>query len=266
MTDPLAQPQKLLQWAQRAHGSARLLWQEFALDAEHRLVTEEDAKAGCKIQKVVLLGIMPVDIEEHATNSLTHLRNMFDQMLFAACNAIGKPVRDGHYPWAASPTDLERRLVNKKTEKETIPREFWDLIRSQEPYPASDTHEGGNTLVRAMATLANTKHTVGLEITGAGHVNLGSVTFHGPGTIIFTGLPMPRKPIPYKDGIELMRYSAGAVGPEPGYGYRVDVNIGFDESAPTELRFIPALDAILEFGLYAESCLNGFKRRVAELT
>lgn len=263
--DPFAKPQQLNDWAHGAHATAQRLWREFMLGTEHRLVTEEDTALGIKIQKVVVLGTMPMAVEENATNSLNHLRNMFDQMLFVACRAIGKPVKDGHYPWATNPTDLERRFVNKKTGKETIPNEFWDLIRSQQPYPTSDDYEGGNTIPRAMAALANTKHTIGLEMTGIASVNLGSVTFRGPGTIIFTGMPMPRTPIPYRDGIELMRYSAGAVGPDPGYEYNIDMNIGFDESAPAELRLVPALDSLVDFGMYADRCLNGFRARLAEL-
>ena len=265
-TDPFAKPQKLLDWAHGAHATAQRMWVEFMVGKKCELVTEEYPEAGYKVQKVVVPGVMPPTIEENATNALNHLRNAFDQMIFAACRAIGKPVKGGHYPWATGPTDLEHRLLNKKTGKETIPSEFWDLIRSQEPYPASDAHEGGNTLVRAIATLANTKHTIGLEMTGLAQVKLGSVTFRGPGNIIFTGMPMPPRPVPYDNGIELMRYSAEAAGPDPGYDYSINLNVGFDESAPPDLRFVPALDSIVDFGMHAQNCLNGFKGRVAELT
>lgn len=264
--DPFSKPQKLLDWAHGSHSVFKRLWEEFMLNTEHRLITEENTEAGYKTEKVVILGTLPPALEEHATNTLNHLRNAYDQMLFAACRAIGKPIKGGHYPWAMNPTDLGHRLLNKKTGKEIIPREFWDLIRSQEPYPASDSHEGGDTLVRAVATLANTKHTIGLELTAVAHVNLGDVTFRGPGLFTFTGMPMPRRPIPYKDGVELMRYSVGAAGPEPGYKYRIEMQIGFDETAPPDLRLVPALHALVDFGIHAQSCLNGFKRRVAELT
>lgn len=264
-TDPFAKPQKLLDWAYGSHDAFKRVWEEFILNAEHGLVTEEYPEAGYAAQKVVISGTMPQAVEEHATNTLNHLRNAYDQMLFAACRAIGKPIRKAHYPWATNPIDLGRRLLNKRTGKETIPNELWDLIRSQEPYPASDVYEGGNTLVRSVATLANTKHTVGLEMTAIAHVKLGSVTFTGPGNIIFTGMSLPPRPVAYKDGVELMRWSIGAGGPTPGYNYSLEMEIGFDETAPSDLRLIPASHALVDFGVHAQSCLNGFKRRVAEL-
>ena len=263
--DPFAKPQKLLDWAHGSHNSFKGAWEGFILNAEHRLVAEENLEGGYVAQKVVISGDLPSAVEEHATVSLNHLRNAYDQMLFAACRAIGRPIRDGHYPWTMNPKDLEHRLFNKKTGKETIPREFWDLIRRQKPYPASDTYEGGDSLVRAVAALANTKHTIGLEMTAVAHVNIGSVTFRGPGSFILTGMPTPPQPIPYKDGIELMRWTIGAGGPDPGYNYRIEVQIGFDEAAPSELRFVPVSHALVEFGMHAQACLNGFKSRADEL-
>ena len=266
MPDPFTKPQKLMNWAYDAWNAAKAEWNAAMLGKEHRLVTEEEAQTGWKVQKVVFAAIMPDTIELHLTNTLNHLKNGFDQMLFAACQAIGEPVEDAHYPWATTPVDLERKLaaLNKKSGKQRIPSEFWELIRSQEPYPAADTHDGGNTIVRAVAALANAKHTIGLEMTATSFVNLGSVTFTGPGKIVFTGIPIPRAPVPYKDGVELMRW-IGDGAPKPGYDYNVTISVGFDESAPPELRFDDAFAALHDFGTHFESCLNGFKRRVAEL-
>lgn len=46
MSDPFAQPQKLLNWAYAAHQTAHRLVAEFFAGAKHHLVTEEEADTG----------------------------------------------------------------------------------------------------------------------------------------------------------------------------------------------------------------------------
>jgi hypothetical protein len=89
-----------------------------------------------------------------------NIRHSFDQVTYAACVRVAGPRRkDVTFPWANSPRDLDIRMEGKN-----IPHEIRDVFRGQQPYPTSDSHSGGNDLIRSLAKVANDKHTVGFSL------------------------------------------------------------------------------------------------------
>jgi hypothetical protein len=262
MADHFSQPQKLIYRAHRALDACNGIGDAFFTSDNFVEVIEENRETGEKRQKLVQTSPIPDEFEEHITNALNNLRNAFDQMLFAACKAIGKPLRDSHYPWSRDLDDLnDWRLRNKKTGKETIPSEFWDVIRSQQPYYAGEGYEGGYTAMRAVAALANGKHTIGLKISAmVATVRVASTTFQGPG---FFAVPLMPVWDSSRNEIEIMRWMG--TQPQPHDKHHVELSIVFDETAPPQLHSGIVTHTVRSFGTFAQYCLNGFKERVTDL-
>ena len=259
---PFARPQKLIDRANRALDACQQISDAYFTFDNFAEVIEENSATGQQTLKVVQNNPIPDIFEEHVTNALNNLKNAFDQMLFAACEAIDRPLKDGHYPWTDTLTALnDWKLRNKRTGKETIPQEFWDLIRSQQPYKAGDGYEGGHTDMRAIASLANDKHTVGLQINAmVATVKVATTTFQGPG---FMAVPMFPRWDTAKNEIEIMRWHGSQ--PKPHDKHSVTLNIVFDEAALGD-DFIIVVPTLKVFATHAQNCLDGFKRRVTEIT
>lgn len=224
-------------------------------------VQEVDMETGETIEKVCASTGFDDSVEARFTDAINNTRNAFDQMLFAACTAIRRPIKDGHWPWACSPTDLEWKFKNKKTGKEHIPHELWDVLAAQEPYPRTDTDTHGDTLVRAMATLANSKHTVGIEI----RCNVGPMFFS---KITRTGGEYGMKMgktvwDPVKNEVELFRWKGGKI--EFGGDQSVALEISFDTSVPEPLSGYRPGFAINAFIQAAQRALDAMKARALEL-
>lgn len=247
------QPQKLIDRAVNARREADAAAKAFFQPDSFRRVRELELGTGHTVEKLRMVKTLPDAIEGRLTDAINNTRNAFDQIIFAACDAIGKPVKDGHFPWASSRTDLDdRRLQNRKTGKETIPREFWDVIRAHEPYPRNDTDTEGDTLVRTMATFANRKHTIGIEVgCNVSGTNI-SVDFD---RVEIGVVPMPRWD-PKRKEIELARWKGQA---KLGRKCQVSFYVAFESSAPDVLQQFAAPDAVGLFTEKAQLVLNDIK-------
>ena len=253
--------QNLINWAKNALDDAELILNRIFRNENIGFREEVDSETGERIAKVFHKEVVPPDVEMHFTNALNNLRNAFDQMLFSAAKAIGKPIGDGHYPWADSPTQFEDwKLRNKKTGEDKIPRELWDTIRKQEPYPRGDRYEGGHTLERAIATYANRKHTVGLEVSGS----VNEVIAPMPQRILGSISWMVPEWDPATNSMEILRWKG--VRPQFNEKHRISFDIRFDKAAPAELQRVSALRAMRKFADHAQFCLNGLKASCVELS
>lgn len=148
-----------------------------------------------------ILTPIPKSFRKSATIALGEIKNSFDKALFGAIKHHTPSARKSvYFPWSKNPTDLDHLLKARP-----IPEVLYDAIRIQHPYPTGDTYSGGDDLVRSLATLANTKHTVGLSIVGhvSGHrISIG----HNSGVNVFTLAAQPAWD-PKKQQIELLRYT-----------------------------------------------------------
>jgi hypothetical protein len=159
-----APPQKHIEWGEEAFSDGERIFQGFFGNKDNfPCVREKDPETGGVRGRVYLANPLPDGLERKLTEIVNNARHSFDQSLFAACAAIGKPVNDGHFPWAINPTDLDKwKLVGKHPSKPKIPPELWDVLRSHEPYYGGDNYTGGNNIIRELAALANSKHTIGI--------------------------------------------------------------------------------------------------------
>lgn len=125
------------------------------------MITDFDPEIGQKVHKLRLKTPLPMAfLRRKATESLTNARHAFDQATFAARNLVsGHSNKSIYFPWASNPIDLKRLLENRGID----PR-LWDIFEFYEPYPTGDGYTGGSDAIRAMATMANSKHTVGLVV------------------------------------------------------------------------------------------------------
>lgn len=254
-------PQKLLDRAERSSDYAYAALRGFFASPENAAIVHHvEPESGDSVRKAVVLNPLPDTIEESVTNSINNVRNAFDQILFAACKAITRPITDGHYPWCADKIDLGWKFKNKKTGKERIPKELWDTLAAQQPYPRDETDGSGDTFLRAMAAFANRKHTIGIDIgcSVSGH-RLAFNTGMGSEKIV---VPSPRWD-PVKNEVELVRWR----GREPSFADENGVSfyITFDTTAPEELRGVDAIGATTTFRQAAQRALDALKARTIEL-
>ena len=155
-------PEDSICWAQDAINELDQLITEFFKGDIAKIVTEFDSKTGENVQKLKFLADIPKNFRRKATEALISAKHSFDQTIFTACNVISpRPISRVNYPWSQSPTDLDRLLT-----KRGVNPEIWDTIRKHQPYPTSDSHSGGDDLIRTLATIANNKHTIGLSVNG----------------------------------------------------------------------------------------------------
>lgn len=149
-------------WACQAIEELRLEEQHYLQSGIWEVINTLDSDTGENVQKVRLVRDPPRQMARRATEALNNVRHAFDQATFAACSVVGKSSKAKlYFPWAQDPGDLDTLLRRRKLD----PR-LWDAFRSQEPYPTSRDHSGGDDVVRALARLANSKHTVGLSVDG----------------------------------------------------------------------------------------------------
>lgn len=194
---------KAINWAQEALVELDQIARDFFNRQTGQLFTELDAQTGEKVWKARLAEPFPEAFGRKATEALNNTRHAFDQSVYAACSLFKQTGnRSINFPWAANPTDLQRLM-----ERRGIPEELWDAIRKHEPYPRSDAYAGGDDIIRALATIANNKHTVGIAVIG--HVaSMAGPDFRGHS---IGGIRMgPRAWDPVKNEVELLRYRGDA--------------------------------------------------------
>lgn len=164
---------------------------------------------------------LPNLLRRKATEALTNSRHAFDQATFAARNLTAGPSRKSiYFPWSTTPRDLERLL-----EARGIDKRLWDIFASHEPYPTSDTHAGGNDIIRALATIANDKHTVGLGVSA--HIAMSETPIlEGKGFVESLSILMPHWD-PIKNEAELMRWRGDV---EVRGDYKFDFEVIFKDS------------------------------------
>jgi hypothetical protein len=265
MTSPFDSPREVLGWAREGISELDASCRAFLNTENYRSVREIDPETGQELFKVVCIAEMPVAIRRKATESLSNIRNAFDQALFAACCAIGKhPKESIYFPWAESPVDLEHRLGAKNSKPGKIPKippELWPKLRSFEPYRRGDTYSGGEDGIRALAQIANRKHTVRLNFSAnVTQVQLGiyidvlteGQSYENPGNPTWDSV---------KNEIVLARYTPGA---KCETKCSLHLYVAFDESAP--LKGAPALDALDAFATKAQSVIDGLERTAAEIS
>lgn len=227
MTDPFLVPQNSINWAEEAINESETLIDRFfgAKPVERRV--EPHGDPGTYALKFVLVKPLPFDIARKCTEAINNIKNSFDQSLFAACAAIGRPVKDAHYPWVDEERLLSGRLINPKNGKILIPVELHGVIRAQQPYPSGEGNAGGDDIVRDLAKIANRKHTVGINMVGvAGDTQIanGLNTLAPDKFIAVTGTPWDT----VKN--ELIIALTNTDPPYFGNGYHVNLGIGLEGS------------------------------------
>jgi hypothetical protein len=231
-------------------------WKAFNIESPLNIVSEVEAETGVTVFKLVLTREIPVILERRAIEALNNLKNAFDQMVFSTGKAIGRPVKERHYPWTDSPRGLE--IIRNSKGNGKVPPEVWDEIERQAPYSRGDNYPGGDDLVREMARLANDKHTIGLAILPAFRRNVQRVQIDRMvGNALFESAGLP-----YWDPVKkeaVLARSGGATDLKASY--QISLYITFDVpisaiDAPT------ALEALLK---KAKDSLEGFKALAVRL-
>ena len=258
------EPQKTIKWAEKAIDEGEAIRESTITKKSFATVSNFDATTGETITKVIMKGSISDDIGRKYTEALNNLRNSFDQSIFAAASAIGKPMKDAHYPWADNPgKSLDARLKGTGKPGKTIPVELWDTIRAHEPYATSPAYPGGNDLIRQLAAIANAKHTVGFKTDAAlatiMHPSARIERFEGGGHVRIA--PFGETWDPVKNEI-IVRRTKNAVLKSDNK-YRITFYIAFD--APSPVGDVPAELALRVFAQEAQNVLDTLKARCCEL-
>lgn len=234
-----------IEWANSAIEEFDTLARDFFHSDCAEFFTEFDPKTGENVFKVRIVKPLPVALRRKATEALVTTRHAFDQATFAARNLTsGFSTKGVNYPWAQNPVDMKRLLKARG-----IDERLWDVFAAQEPYPRGNGHSGGNNVVRALATIANNKHTVGLAIdllptitrfeevifVEAEEVNLGLCVWDG-----------------VKQEGELARVKGKAIYKNPNVFFNVSLD---DPKLMNGLGAVRTLKVFLASGLRATQCL-----------
>jgi hypothetical protein len=256
-------PQQHIDWGKKAVDEAVAIGKaSFGAEA-FALVVEDGAEPGDKLTKIKLVGNIPSELRRKYTEALKNFRDSFDQSIFAACQAIDRPIKDAHYPWADNPDpSLERRLEGSGKPRKTIPMELRDTIRAHQPYPTSPAYPGGDDLIRQLSVVANSKHTTGFRTGGrVSTISHRLVIRNLGGGSVF--VPNPEWDA-VKNEITVRRdILRPGTDIQPDRNYRFTFYVTFDADPP--LGKTPAGDALDRFAAKAQEVLDTLKRRAIEL-
>ena len=238
-------------WAHEAIDQFQSEFAAFVADGDNcHFFVDFDEKTGEHIYKFKIFKPAPSRMRKLATEAIAHSKNSFDQSNFAAISCFRVVKKSVYFPWATTPTDLDRLLIERD-----IPEKLWPAFRVQEPYPRSNEHPGGDDLIRNLATIANRKHTIGLSFaTVVPSRFLGKAVINlAPGEHVKIN---PSAWSPVNNEVEIVRW----IGRSPLKVYEgsgVTVHIGFDE--PTLPKTMDVAFGLTEFAGRAESFLKAVK-------
>lgn len=155
-----AAAKETVDWAKDAVNELDAECRRFFQSGVTRVVIESDPQSGEQIQKLKLTKNLPKVFRRKATEALHNARHSFDQATFA-CHFVtsGNQSSSLYFPWSSSPADLEGKL-----KRYGIDKRLWHIFEAEEPYSRGNSYPGGNDVMRNLAKIANTKHTVGLTI------------------------------------------------------------------------------------------------------
>lgn len=255
MVSNFSSAEDLIKWAFEAIEEARVADLLFRESNPLVSVTENDSKTGHTLYKYVQVRDVPSVIGRKVTEAVNNTRNAFDQIIFAACAEIGKPVKDAHYPWADSLSQLDKRLAGGK-KGPAIPCSFHEEIRRQKPYITGDASTGyKEDFVREMSILANRKHTIGTQLSVG--VSSSTVGFkQGPGNDFVQINPTWD---PVKKEIIVMRTN----GPMLSHNTNVQYCVGLSSSR--DINGKPAVGGATIFAERAQEVLELFKAECAKI-
>lgn len=233
-----------VRWAKDAIDELRAAFKSFLQGGNNGIVTEIDPQSGERVQKLRFNERIPSVLARRATEALTAARHAFDQAAFAARNITsGKSNESIYYPWAQSPTDLDHLLKSRR-----IDQRLWGVFKGHEPYPRSNAYAGGNDVIRALAKLANNKHTVGLTVVG--HiVSTRYPNLHGR-VVKNLEMPIPRWDA-QKGEAELLRWD-GDVELNGHYEFTFEVVL----NDPVLPKPVNACGALAEFAMRADQAIE----------
>lgn len=249
-----AEARESVSWADEAIAEFRAGLDAFFRKSAGLVVTEYDSAAGEFARKLKLQQPISRSLRRKATEALTTLKHSFDQATFAARNLTsGRRSGSIYFPWANSPTDLERLLENRG-----LDRRLWDVFASHQPYPTSTAYEGGDDLARALAKLANQKHTLGLIIDA--HIYSARMPDISGRGIVGLRVAMPRWD-PVKNEAILVRWVKGDLEFRDHYEFQFQMffkNAGLP--APLD-----APSALAAFSTKAKAVITTLEQRCREL-
>ncbi|MDJ1466150.1 hypothetical protein [Nitratireductor sp. GZWM139] len=204
-------------------------------------VVDIDPETGHELHKFKVFERLPSVLSRRTTEALIHIRESWNQAVYAACASIDKLPKRGnlHFPWRSSPTDLNATLKHGP-----IPAELWDVIRREEPYPTGNGYDGGDDHIKEISKLANDKHTIGLTAT-ARVISYTHPTIHG--AISFVSIPAPK----WDSVNNEMVMAVVSPGTNVEHNYEVQLQVGLDVPGP--LRDVPAIGILNAFADRAEA-------------
>lgn len=257
-------PRETLDWAHAAIDELEGTLREFFNDNPYKIIAEDDLNGLQKVYKLVLTRPMPRVSARRTTEALTRTKEVFDQIVFAACAEIGEPRRDSiYFPWSTNPTDLERRLKGKKPEP-TYPVALWDTFKRLEPYGRGETYAGGDDEIREMAKLANDKHTVGIApAPSVGVLSQPTISGTIPAAALRAGGGVSFPASRWDPKKNEMVIASIAIGPNVEFKCSVNTDIAFTKAGPMCGKSIFA--ALRRFAEQAQLALKTFESRCAEL-
>jgi hypothetical protein len=245
-------PQESVGWAQDAIEELNREAHRFFNGDFKTIFTEVDTKTGENVRKVRLTQALPAMFRRKANEALTTTKHAFDQAAFAARNLTsGRDAKLVYYPWAQNPRDLERRIIG-------FDERLWDTFRGHQPYPRGDGYTGGDDEIRALATMANDKHTVGLTV-GAQIIN----SRHPPiriGAVAQSLTLLVPQWDSVKNEAELMRWTGDL---ETHGEHRFVFEILFKNARLTEP--VNVLRGLRSFSIKAKTVVESLKARCLEL-
>lgn len=191
-------PAESLQEGREALAQLRAEIAGFFSEVRVSVITEGIPDTSQQVMRFDFNIAIPGRMRTKAMSALVSAKHSFDQSMFAAYQVLVGKKYKRYFPWVQSEDDLEARLIDWG-----IPAELHAAIRSVPPWESGIPPSG--TDIRALASVANQKHTIGLQASPSpAQLQIRDLSFNGDCRNIAVG-PGVRRSEPFFPG-EILRW------------------------------------------------------------
>ncbi|MEC7931743.1 MAG: hypothetical protein AB1431_09785 [Pseudomonadota bacterium] len=231
-----------IDWASDALRETEALCRTYYSGLASFINTEEDPSSGFTIWWLHLTKPLDRSIARKATEALLNVRHGLDQAAHACYMLInGPPKRDIYFPWGESRRDSEVKIGRLQ-----LPQPIAEAMVEFGPFPTSPAYTGGDDMVRALAKIANRKHTIGIGThVGVAEVTMAQAIVGEDGQLIMPALKWDSE----QNRGELLRMKGDVKVP---FDFEIDITIMIS-------------DQVLRVPLGAEESLKAFADKAGAL-
>lgn len=250
---------KMLRWGNKGIKQIETAADRFFKSDVYTNATHLDAENRLYVLKLIKQRDVPDRIEELTTVCVMHIKHCIDRAIFAACRVVAKtPAKTApvNFPWADTKAGSDGILYGPNSK---VAPELRPIVLALEPYGTAQAnfalvpYSGGDDISRALAKLANRKHTVDLGVTATPITASAEVTIVNPEIDTFSN---------YSGAWDVMEneiiMGRFPFGTRYQHNYNATFDICFNETGA--LHRIPVPQALRHFHVKAQTVIETLER------